>query len=235
MESHPVATHRVETDEVVSKKGGLTVLALLALVAATAPGLALTRALPDFMGIDKRNTINFEYHGTGSSGYGVQTHGGVFSPLGRPLKYRASYWLGHVPYWSGPCLVSWTLAAMAMGLRRPRPPLRRPALGPGVAAGVAIILALAVKAIECLQFLTVHGMPLTNLKRGWRGPWSYFWITLPGLAGYTVAASWLILALSGRWSARPGVQDRLGRLLGWCWIAMAVSSTLGVWCFALNY
>jgi hypothetical protein len=63
----------------------------------------------------------------------------------------------------------------------------------------------------------------------------YFWISLPRLAGYTVAIWWLALALSGRWSPELNVTGQLGRALGWCWIAMAATSELATWFFASNY
>ena len=171
----------------------------------------------------------------GWSGYSVTSSVLALNPAGRPFKDRASYWMTHLPYWSGPCLVSWTLASVALGLRSPKPPWRRLARKPGMAAGLALLLALVVKSVQFFVFLTINGTIFTSMKDGWRGPSANFWVTLPGLAGYTVAASWLVLALSGRWPADSGPQDRLGRAFGWCWIAMAASITLGFWCFSFNY
>ena len=41
--------------------------------------------------------------------------------------------------------------------------------------------------------------------------------------GFTVAAVWLLLALSGRWRPEKSWIDRLGRLLGVVWIACAIA------------
>ncbi len=102
-------------------------------------------------------------------------------------------------------------------------------------AGLAIVAILVVQASRCLQILIVHELPSSNLRLNPEEFLSYFFVSLPRLAGYTVAVSWLALALGGRWSKEPGVRGQFGRALGWCWIAMALSSELGVWCFALNY
>jgi len=102
-------------------------------------------------------------------------------------------------------------------------------------AGLAIVVALAVQASRGLQMLSGYGMPLADIRPGPEAFWLYFFSSLPRLAGYTVAVPWLALALGGRWSKEPGARGQVGRALGWCWIAMALSSELGVWCFALNY
>jgi hypothetical protein len=41
--------------------------------------------------------------------------------------------------------------------------------------------------------------------------------------GFTVAAIWLLLALSGRWRPERSWIDRLGRLLGLVWMACAIA------------
>jgi hypothetical protein len=41
--------------------------------------------------------------------------------------------------------------------------------------------------------------------------------------GCTVAAIWLLLVLSGRWRPERSWIDRLGRLLGVVWIAVAIA------------
>jgi hypothetical protein len=166
---------------------------------------------------------------------GVQTPGRVLTYTGRPLDRRPSFWLSHVPYWAGPCLLSVTITTMALDLRSPRPHRRRLTRRPGMAAGLAVALALAVVATQCLEYLIATGEPLNELKARWQPYLGYFWTTFPTLAGYTVAVSWLALVLSGCWSSEPGSRARLGRALGWSWIAMTASSELGVWCYALNY
>jgi hypothetical protein len=49
------------------------------------------------------------------------------------------------------------------------------------------------------------------------------------VAGYSVALTWLVLILSGRWAADRGWLDRLGRFLGLCWIGLAFLTVLQSW------
>jgi hypothetical protein len=234
-----MTSNRAETEGLAATRGRVTVSTLLVLVAALAAGLVVTRSLPEYLFFYDKSQVVHDFQvtatGTNFGGYGVGLGGPVYKPVGRPFKERTSYWLGHIPYWSGPCLSSLTLAVTALGFHRPRPRWRRLVRTPGMVAGLAVALALVVKAIQGLLFLNLSGTPLFLLNPGWKGPWVNFWITLPGLAGYTVAASWIILALGGRWSAGSNAQERLGRAVGWCWVAIALSSTTGTWCFELGY
>ncbi len=167
-------TDRAEANGSNSKRSPLTVSALLVLVAATAPGLAITRTLPTFLTLDPQVNFINEFTGPpgrmGWSGYPVTSSFLALNPAGRPFKDRASYWMTHLPYWSGPCLVSWTLAWMALGIRRPRPPLRRLARKPSMAAGLALLLALVVKAVEFFVFVSIDGTWFIKVRQGWRGP-----------------------------------------------------------------
>jgi hypothetical protein len=218
----------------------LSVVHAMILVAVTAPGLAMTRALPDYLGTHENVQIlsSIETPPTGgqtAGGWGHQVPGSGFSTLGRPLRSRASYWLGHIPYWSGPCLVCWSLAATALSFRGPRPRPGPLAGSPGTVTGLAVAVALAAVAIRALLYRATSPASPTNLWEHPEGFISFFWIGLPRTAGYTVAVWWLALALGGRWSGERRSGSRLGLALGWCWIAMAVSSEVGFWCYALNY
>jgi len=224
----------------MSKVNRLGVSGLLIMIAATAPGLALARCLPDYIALDINVMVNKQIVWTGSgghtSGLGWSTTAGKYTTSkGRAFQGRPSYWLGHIPCWAGPCLVSWTLAATALSLRGPRPRLRRLARRPGMVAGLAVILALTVEAMQCLRFLTTSGVMLGSSKGGWQMYGVVVLTSVSRLAGYTVAVSWIVLALIGHWPAELNPGGRLARTLGWCWIAMALSSELGIWCFALNY
>ena len=45
-------------------------------------------------------------------------------------------------------------------------------------------------------------------------------------AGWAVAVSWLMLAISGRWRAEPSWVDRWGRVLGCTWIFIGPPASL---------
>jgi hypothetical protein len=221
----------------VSKKSRLSVSDLLALIAATALGLALMRSLPHYNGWYTNVLIIHDDIAVArnSPGWGLNLQDFATTVTERSLQHRPSYWLGHIPYWMGPCLVSGTFASMAMNFQGKRLRLRRLARRPGMAVGPALILALGVAGLQILQASTTNGILLANLSQGWESYWAFVWMTLPRLAGYTVAAWWLALALSGRWSGSVSVGGRLGSVLGWLWIAMAVVGEFGAWSFAMNY
>ena len=104
---HPAGDGHDSADCMVLKRFRLSVLELLALVALAALGLALTRTLSDFQGIETEVSVNTEYNQSGGKGgWRLHSVGNIFSAAGRPLAHRPSYWLNHVPYWSGPCLAT---------------------------------------------------------------------------------------------------------------------------------
>jgi hypothetical protein len=226
---------------VIWNKFRLSILDLIVLTAATALGIALVRGLPDYVAIENQVMVCTDLTATGfftrgTSGMGWTTSWGqYFTTAGRSLRERPSYWLSHVPCWASPCLLSWTLAAMALGLREPRPSLRRRCLRPGMAAGLAMVLAVAIQAIESLRFLSTRGAWFGQSKEFWSMYEVYVLTSFVRLAGFSVAAWWLCLAVSRRWSAEVNSGGMLARVFGWCWIAMAVSSETGAWCFALSY
>jgi hypothetical protein len=190
-------------------------------------GLALARGLPEYLGTTETIFLNRVMEGNRTSGWAVNSVGPAFTPAGRPLGHRLSYWLGHIPYWAGPCLVVWSVGVLVLGIRS-----RLPADLPGPAAALAVAAAFALNVLRPLQYATATGSIYNALK--YNIPYIlYFWVSLPRQAGYTVAIWWLALRLGGRWSAGASATERLGRALGWCWIAMAVSSEASVWLLAV--
>jgi hypothetical protein len=53
-------------------------------------------------------------------------------------------------------------------------------------------------------------------------PWNNTAQRMPRVAGFVVAGSWIALFLAGRWRPERSWIDRLGRLIGWFWIAAAI-------------
>ena len=95
-------------------------------------------------------------------------------------------------------LAIWSLAFMLMRLRRPRPPLDRVALQPGM---------VAVEAVLAGIILTV-GLSIIHAPNIFR--------MLTQTSAIPVA--WASLAVTGRWQPEAGWIDRFGRMLGigWC-------------------
>lgn len=113
--------------------------------------------------------------------------------------------------WS--CIAAcWMIALLLLRYQRPHPRRGRLARRPGHAACCVAAVALSVGTL--LEMTRFAFRDLTER------PSSFYqsWITVSVRVGPAVAGAWLLLALSGRWRSDPGWIDRLGRLLGCCWI-----------------
>jgi hypothetical protein len=114
-----------------------------------------------------------------------------------------------------PCLSAWTLAVAVLGLRRPRPRLRRLSRRPGVMACLAAVPALGLAALTLGP--SCSGL-FGRQDRGTALEISAGLGTL--LAGSAVLSCWLTMALAGRWRPERSWIDRAGRLLGVVWVGM---------------
>jgi hypothetical protein len=118
----------------------------------------------------------------------------------------------------GATMIPCTVAAVVIRLMRPRPDAERLLCQPGMAASCAAIVAIAIGlcprvlgAVE-LHFSTMrHNAPNYQF-------YHHFWYIYSLPIGPAVAATWLALMFSGRWRPERGWIDRLGRILGGCWI-----------------
>ena len=136
-----------------------------------------------------------------------------------------------VPLWLTPA----TVALLGLRCRQPRPRLRRLARQPGFVASVAASSVFAVGGLLIFLVLAVRLLPTWRFDY-WRAfYWPLFFrcafdLRLPNLMGAAVAGTWLILILSGRWHPAKSWLDRLGRILGCCWIALfLINGFLGPW------
>jgi hypothetical protein len=99
-------------------------------------------------------------------------------------------------------------------LRAPRPSRRRLWHQPGLAACAAATLGVALKALDgVLSYHTGLGNGYLDMKVLWFG-WPY--------SGPAVAGAWLARIVTGRWRAERSGIDRLGRLIGVCWLIQFV-------------
>jgi len=121
-----------------------------------------------------------------------------------------------------PFLLAWTLTVLVLRFRRPRPPRRVLMRQPGFVAGCAVTLATALTFWPLLVGL-LAGIPTVDIRT--RLP-SRFWAELgtgDGAAeaiGLAVVTAWLTLILTRGWHPEPTWIDRLGRILGVCWIVL---------------
>jgi hypothetical protein len=170
-----------------------TILDALALVAATAVGLAWARA--KWVELNRLPI--------------------AWSP---PEAYG---WLLVRVIWVEPIALTVSLALLGLRLRRPRPDRRRLLRQPGfnamlgLAAGTLVVAAGAGISIPLRVWLDRAG-------DGWSQLWdetSFEFLALVSASlAVGVAAAWASLALSGRWRAEPSWIDRAGRALGLYWL-----------------
>jgi hypothetical protein len=109
-----------------------------------------------------------------------------------------------------PVLLGLTVAQPLLRLKRPRPPLWRVVRQPGL--------------VICLLGVTLVGMLL------FMGDW---WFTgtalaLPLTRGTMLLMLWPLLALPP-WQAEASWVDRLGRVVGWGWIAVLIGGVVLEW------
>lgn len=143
--------------------------------------------------------------------------------------------------------MAWTLGVLTIRLRQPRPAWRRLARQPGLVACLVAPLPAMLRIVshavyyvlECsTNFITparlpsppfvTHGLP--GFPDGFPLFWSDIFASAPLLLvpqiGLAVAVAWIVLALSGHCRPEPTWIDRLGRVLGACWIVVAVLLSL---------
>lgn len=140
---------------------------------------------------------------------------------------KSLLWQHH--YWSRvdaaqPLLWSMTMAAVVLRLRHPRPALRRLARQPGaVACWVGALLTLGLGVLTVAIEVIVHDIAGIDRELD-RPSIEDFFLFSPWAIGAAVASAWMTLGFGHRWRAEPHWIDRLGRILGVAWIALAVAT-----------
>ena len=113
-------------------------------------------------------------------------------------------------------LAPWSLCLVALRLW-PRAPsrgrvLRRPGF---VATGTATIFMI----VRCAQFAIENA-------RDHSGPFNDYWlvhsVSEPSPIAIAVLTSWTLMAAFGRWRPEPSWIDRVGRAVGFSWVAIAL-------------
>jgi hypothetical protein len=186
---------------------------LMSLIAATALGLSLTQLGWPRSSVNPSLvwTLSLPFYGSNFSGYPSKT-------WILPVAERVAPIL--------PCLATWTGAFLASRLRGPRPRRRRLFRQPGFVGAVA---ALSVLIIES-ALLIISGVIDGRFRGSNSAALAEFAanavILLAHHAGWSVAVSWLTLALIGQWRPEPTWVDRWGRALGLTWIFVGPMTSL---------
>lgn len=136
-----------------------------------------------------------------------------------------------------PLPAMWSIALFGLGLRHPRPSLRRLVRQPGFVAAGAVTMVGAIRLAGLLMLIartlgnrssTIGAFSdILAMTLSYRGPVNvatvynkaYFASSAIGTSA-AVAAAWLLLYVSGRWRSEPVWLDRLGRGLGTFWIGI---------------
>jgi hypothetical protein len=132
--------------------------------------------------------------------------------------WLASHWGSLILRHTQPMAAVLTLAVFLLRILQPRPDFRRLARQPGFTACVAATLAICIGG--GLNYATTRASFVPGFEAQ-----GYIQIALlpngsdPGIA---VGACWVLLALGRRWRSERSWIDRLGRLLGFYWLAMIV-------------
>jgi hypothetical protein len=115
---------------------------------------------------------------------------------------------------SVPIAAMWTVATLALQLRPPRDRLRRLLRRPGMAACCAATCGLAIGGglMICAMRSASAGVT-SDLVLGFGLGYG-----LPTMAGSAVTAVWTLSMLAGGYRAASDWIDRLGRLVGLCWV-----------------
>lgn len=133
--------------------------------------------------------------------------------------------------------MAWSLSLAALSLALAFPILTRSAARKGMRSGAPGLLVPAVIAVV-LAVRAGTWLALGEIGRAFEGrpgfyrpEWpievmNYFGNEFCGEVTVGIAASWLALAIVGRWNPEPSWDDRLGRFIGLLWFAFALGIPL---------
>jgi hypothetical protein len=138
---------------------------------------------------------------------------------------------------ASPFAMMWSLAVLGLTLRPPRARRGQLARRPGLVAGMSVAVVIAFRLVGWAtmrlrlvgkSMISMHYPESMNGESiGSRMVWdpgffpfgAIHALNSIAMIGVAVAASWMLLAMSGRWRADPSWSDRAGRALGVYWIA----------------
>ncbi|GAC1451244.1 MAG: hypothetical protein NVSMB9_36220 [Isosphaeraceae bacterium] len=187
-------------DGLVNSRWKLGIRDVMGAVAATAAGLAWTRAyVLDYV-------LPF-----------LVTRGAL------PQRYQLVCVLAAVPL-----LTAWSVGLFLRQTLVFRFTFPRSALRPGTLACGAVSLALAVEAALALLVRTLSlRIPgwRSNYGLAQPSPFSYVIAWNMPEVGIAVAVAWLLLAWARLPGLTPTLGDRLGQAFGWAWIALFLVKT----------
>jgi hypothetical protein len=116
-----------------------------------------------------------------------------------------------------PTLATWTLAYLLLRLMRPRPPWRKLSGQPGWMACLIATAAIALTAVVSVIARVTSSETYNHLS------WLSWQVMIGSIqTGMAVFWCWATMLLSGRRRPESNWIDRLSRLLGLIWLAVAM-------------
>jgi hypothetical protein len=150
----------------------------------------------------------------------------LFTPAPKSLPFRNL--IEYLSVAGGCILVPLTLALIASSLRDRRASRRDVIQGVGFVSCVTLVLAailpvvyFMVRVAKAQEWLTDDGIN-PDLAVGFNNMFGVLKLE----AGPMIAGAWLALALTGRWRVGPSWPDRVGCLVGACYILMYAQAQL---------
>jgi hypothetical protein len=124
-----------------------------------------------------------------------------------PPRYRLFGVIERIHAVVYPCLAALTVGFLPLQMKRSRPAWRRLLTQPGV-------VACSIAIVQLTEGAMLASLAKTSPRT--------FAIALSPAIGISIAAAWLLLAFNRCWKLEAGWDDRIGRALGVCWIAMPI-------------
>ena len=162
-----------------------------------------------------------------------------------PFHRQPDLWviesLHRIVTWTPLWLAPGTAGLLVLHSRHPRPCLGRLARQPGFVATGTATLVLMAGVIAIVSVLAVRCLPTWRLAYWGAFSWPLFFhcafdLQLPAWVGAAVVGAWATLLLGGRWRPERSWLDRMGRLVGGCWVALLlVHLFLGPWFYLSNH
>jgi hypothetical protein len=121
-----------------------------------------------------------------------------------------------------PSLAVWSCALLLLHFRRPRPSLRRLSRRPGFVACLSTTVIFVLETPPRLLGQLINELEMGgNLSNFEWADWTLWSVTImPISISFTLATTWIIQAICGRWKPSADWLDRLGRATGCLWLAM---------------
>jgi hypothetical protein len=121
-----------------------------------------------------------------------------------------------------PSLATWSIAALVLRLRHPRPTLRRIVRQPGATSTITTCLIIITGTLLALVSRLTR---IVIIRQDWlrvptQGDVFLLILVTAVVVGAAITAAWANLAISGRRRPERGWLDGLGRLIGTVWVVL---------------